>query len=189
MNGIKINKNDNLVMGPFVNKKFIPVKIRSIHNDYRQFVENIDINVRGCLCIKYDLNYKKYIKSGIIITRPELISDDTKIVNSTPDCLLYENIIKPVNKFEAYVAIFRGNSSNIKIGYTSYINIGLNYGCVKITKIKDKDTNEEISSISSKYAIVEMKFTNKYVCININERFLFRSDRVNGIGKVLNIGI
>jgi GTPase len=181
INGININKGDDLVMGPFINKTFIPVKIRSIHNDYKQFIDNIGINVRGCLCIKYDPSYKKYIKSGIIITRPELINVNTKIQEYSI------NLIEPINKFEACIAIFRGNGSNIKVGYTSYINIGLNSGCITITKIRDKDTNKEIPSISSKYAIVEMEFKNKYVCINKNDKFLFRTDIVNGIGKVLNI--
>lgn len=187
INGIDINKGDNLVMGPFIDKTFIPVKIRSIHNDYKQFTEQLNVNVRGCLCIKYDLNYRKYIKSGIIITKPELIYNSLSKINLSSNS--FYNLIKPINRFEAYVAIFRGNGSSIKVGYTSYINIGLNRGCIKITKIKDKDTNEEINSINSKYAIVEMEFKNKYICININDRFLFRSDIVNGIGKVLSIDV
>ena len=190
INGIDINKGDTLVMGPFIGKTFIPVKIRSIHNDYKQFIDKLGINIRGCLCIKYDTIYKKYIKSGIIITRPELISTyDTESKVNLKYSLNNIDTIKPINKFEAYVAIFRGNGSSIKVGYTSYINIGLNRGCIRITKIKDKDTNEEITHIKSKYAIVEMEFKNKYVCINNNERFLFRSDRVNGIGKVLNMDL
>ena len=190
INGIDINKGDTLVMGPFIGKTFIPVKIRSIHNDYKQFIDKLGINIRGCLCIKYDTIYKKYIKSGIIITRPELISTyDTESKVNLKYSLNNIDTIKPINKFEAYVAIFRGNGSSIKVGYTSYINIGLNRGCIRITKIKDKDTNEEITHIKSKYAIVEIEFTDKYVCINNNERFLFRSDRVNGIGKVLNMDL
>ena len=184
LNGIPICKGDNLYMGPFDGKKFIPVKIRSIHNDYRQFIDTLNTNVRGCLCIKYDTTYRKQIKSGIIITQTEIIN-----ISKNPGLCAKNRIdsITPVNKFEAYIAIFRGSGSNIKLGYCSYINIGLTRGHIKITKIKNKDTNELIDVMDSKYAIVEIEFTRRYVCINKNDRFLFRSDRVNGIGKVINI--
>lgn len=170
INRINIKSGDNLFIGPFENKKFIPVKIRSIHNDYRQHKNELKPNIRGCLCIKLDLQnqkYKKFIKTGTIIT---------------------DNInIRTINKFRAYIAIFRGNSSNIKIGYNSYINIGMNKGCIKINKIWDKDTNKELKIMETKWAIVEIQFMTKYVCVNIKDTFLFRSDRVNGIGKIIEL--
>jgi len=171
INGISIKTGDNLFMGPFENKIFIPVKIRTIHNDYRQFCDVLEPNNRGCLSIKY--NYQKYKKYSKYIKMGTIITNDINI--------------KIINKFKAQVAVFRGNSSNIKPGYTSYINIGLNKGSIRINKLWDKETDQEIKIMNSAYAIAEIQFTTKYACVDINDTFLFRSERINGIGKVIEL--
>ena len=63
----------------------------------------------------------------------------------------------------------------------------MNKGCIKINKIWDKDTNKELKIMESKWAIAEIQFMTKYVCVNIKDTFLFRSDRVNGIGKIIEL--
>jgi GTPase len=35
--------------------------------------------------------------------------------------------------------------------------------------------------------LVDMKFTNKPHCINIDDRFLFRSCRTMGIGRIISV--
>lgn len=78
--GIEISTNDKLFLGPFPEHRdrWIPVRVRSIHNDYRQSVEKIEANTRCCLCIKPDhsAEWLLRIRDGMILTT------DQKIKNS-----------------------------------------------------------------------------------------------------------
>lgn len=167
MNGTGITKGDSMIMGPFgKTNEFIPVKIRSIHNDYRQFVDTLEAGVRGCLCVKFDHKYKQHLRMGMVVAH-----DITQV-----------NVVK---KFEADVVIFRGKSSNIKVGYNTYINIGSVRGAVNVTRIRDIETGEDIDMLNNvAKAHMDLEFMYAAKCININDRFLFRAGRVCGIGKV-----
>lgn len=167
ISGVTVKKGDNMVLGPFEGNLYIPAKVRTIHNDYKKFVDELRGGVRGCLCIKFDDAYKRFLKVGMVIAHKQ--SD----VNS-------------VKKFEAHVAIFRGKAANIKVGYNSYINVGLTRGAIKFTRIRDRDTGADIEVLNtSKPAHVDLEFMTGYACLNINDRFLFRSNRTHGIGKVI----
>lgn len=164
--GISISKGDSMFIGPFEKGEFMPVKIRSIHNDYRQFVNTLDTGVRGCLCIKFEGKHKPTIRMGMVITH-----DPTTLT--------------VVKQFEADVAIFRGKSSNIKVGYNTYINIGAVRGAIKVTRIRDIKSGEDVEMLNTtKQAHMNLEFMQGENCINIGERFLFRAGRVCGIGKV-----
>lgn len=174
INGTPIKKGDSMMLGPFgdtsAKDNFIPVKIRSLHNDYRHFVDTLDVGVRGCLCLKFDDKYKSRIRMGMVV------------VHNTHD-------INAVKTFEADIAIFRGKSSNIKSGYSTYINIGSVRCAVKITRIRDIETDEDIAMLNTKKAArVDIEFVNRVNCINNGDKFLFRSNRVCGIGKVTKLG-
>jgi GTPase len=167
--GAEIKKGDSMVLGPFKNNEFVPVKIRSIHNDYRQFVDILSAGMRGCLCLRIDNNYKNYIRMGMTICHK--VSD----VNS-------------VKKFEANVAVFRGNVSNIKVGYNSYINMNLVRGGIKFIRIIDPETKEDIKTLrEKKHTTVHIEFMTNFNTISVNDRFLFRSNRCLGIGKIINL--
>lgn len=167
--GIKIKKGDCMILGPFKNNEFINAKIRTLHNDYQQNVEELNEKQRGCLCLKIDEKYKNFIRMGMALSYK--ISD-----------------IKSVKKFEAHVMIFRGKSSNIKVGYNSYINIGMVKCAIKFTKICDPETGNIIKTLNSdKPSLVEIEFLTNYNIINDNEKFLFRAGRTQGVGKVVNL--
>lgn len=167
INGTTIKKGDSMVMGPFGGNLFITVKIRSIHNDYRNFVDILQPGIRGCLCLRFDIAFKSVLRMGMVIAHKK--SD-----------------VHSVKKFEAHVAIFRGKSSNIKVGYNSYINVGLNRGAIKFTRIRDKETGEDIELLNiTRNAHVDLEFMSGYACLNVNDKFLFRSHRTHGIGKVV----
>jgi elongation factor 1-alpha len=169
INGATITKGESMVMGPFDGNRFITVKIRSIHDDYRNFVDVLQPGSRGCLCIRFDTTFKTAIRMGMVITHKK--SD-----------------VHSVKKFEAHVAIFRGKSSNIKVGYNSYINVGLTRGSVKFTRIRDKDTGVDLELLNkSHHAHVDLEFMSGHACLNINDRFIFRSHRTHGIGKVVAV--
>ena len=169
--GIAINKGDSLFLGPFKGNEFAPVKIRSIHNDYRHFVDVLESGVRGCLCVRIDDKYKKYIRMGMSICR--LRAD-----------------INSVKTFHAHVAVFRGKSANIKVGFNSYINVGLVRGGIIFKKFMNPQTKEILPGlITAKdgptYTLVELEFMNDHNVISIGDRFLFRSGRTQGIGKIV----
>jgi elongation factor 1-alpha len=165
--GIEIKKGDNMILGPFEGNLYIPVKIRTIHDDYRNFTDVLHVGRRGCLCIKVDDAFKPFLRIGMVIAHTK--SD-----------------INSVKKFEAYVAIFRGKSSSIKVGYNSYINVGLTRAAIRFTRIRNKDTGLDLEVLdNTKHAHVDLEFMSGYACLNINDRFLFRSHRTHGIGKVI----
>ena len=96
--------------------------------------------------------------------------------------------LKCVKKFRAVIVIFRGKSSNIKVGYNSYINIGLVRGSVVFNRIRDKKTGKDIESIStSRRSLVDLEFIQRSNYIMVGDKFLFRSVRVCGIGKVIEL--
>lgn len=167
--GIEINKGASMVLGPFEGNKFVPVKIRSIHNDYRHFVDTLPAGVRGCLCLRMDDKHKDYIRMGMVVCHK--VSD-----------------INSVKNFQAHVAIFRGKTSNIKVGFNSYINIGLVRGGIKFTRMRDPETKNDIVTMNnSRHTLVDLEFMTHYNTINIGDRFLFRAGRCLGIGKVVEL--
>ena len=167
MNGTQINKGDSMYIT--INNEFIPIKIRSIHNDYRHFVDVLQPGIRGCLCIRFDSKNKPgFIRKGSMITHEPCN-------------------VQLIKKFTAQVAIFRGKSSNIKVGYNSYINIGLVRGSIRFNSIKDKESGLDIEILNTgRHAIVEIEFIHHLNCISIDDKFLFRNQRTCGIGKVIS---
>jgi GTPase len=161
--GICIKKGDAMIIGPFKGNQFVNAKIRSIHNDYRQSVDALAINSKGCLCLKIDDKYKPYLRTGRIVSHSLIDINSTK-------------------KFQAYVAIFCGKSSNIKAGFNSYINIGIVRSGVILHTLHNPDTNEIIENmIPASKILVDMEFMTHYNCINIGDKFLFISGRNQGI--------
>ena len=167
--GVEIKKGDNMLLGPFKGNIFINVKIRSIHNDYKQFVDKLHPGMRGCLCIKLDDAHRNYLRAGMCICHKR-------------------NDINSVKSFKAHIAVFYGKSSNIKANYNSYINIGLVKCGIKFKKLRDPTTNEIIEyMIPAAKTTVDIEFMTHHNCINIGNKFLFRSGRTQGIGKVIDL--
>jgi GTPase len=166
--GIEINKNEELLIGPFdgVKKQFIKVKVRTIHDDYRNFVDKLNSGQRGCLCIKVDQKYKRLLSSGLVA------------VKSPED-------VNPVNRFIAKIHVFQGTSNTIKPGYNTFINTGTIKSSARFVKIM-KTENEEVSCTrGGEVNIVEAEFLKKYYCINKGERFIFREGGTIGYGIFL----
>ena len=164
--GVEIKKGDSMFIGPFKGNEFVPVKIRSIHNDYRHFIDVLPAGIRGCLCIRLNDVYKHYLRMGM------LICSKVSEINS-------------VKNFEAYIAVFRGTSSNIRVGFNSYINIGLVKCGIRFNRIRDPETNIDIDCIkATKHTLVNISFMTHHNTINIGDRFFFRAGRCLGLGKV-----
>lgn len=173
---IEINKNDDLYLGPFnrqkENKGFIKVKVRTLHDDYRNFVNVLKPNKRGCICIKIPNYLKNNIRSGLVLV---------KSIND----------VNPVKKFRANIQIFHGHATTIKPGYSAFINSGIIKSCVKFINILDKDgnikdeTSFENCMRSGDSSIVEIEFLKNKYCVVTGEKFIFREGRTRGIGIII----
>jgi elongation factor 1-alpha len=166
MSGLHIKKNDELYLGPFSNNTFIKAKVRTIHDDYRNFVDELLPKQRGCLCIKIDNNYKSQIRYGLVLVKSR-------------------NDVNPVNKFQAKIKIFQGANCTIKSGYTAVINTGVIRSSVRFKNIYTCDSKNIEYTRGDEKNIVEMEFLKNAYCINSGDIFIFREGRTIGYGIVL----
>lgn len=172
--GKAIKIGSNLYIGPN-GKDFIMVKVRSIHNDNRQDMQELKDHERGCLAIacvdkKIDFN-KTYIKKGMIAVNPE---------NYTS---------KICYRFKAEIDILH-HSATIKTNYSPFIHAGPVCQTARLTINKDENNGKE-SLCTGDTAIVDFKFKFKPEFIETFEEtkkyFFFREGTTRGRGKILLI--
>jgi len=101
--GVNIKKGQELFIGPFRGDVFEKTKVRSLHNDYREFVEEIPAGTRGCICIKWETDKRHWLRSGMILS-PTL----------QPVC----------KRFRAHLKVFNGHHTTIKKNFCAFSNIG-----------------------------------------------------------------
>jgi elongation factor 1-alpha len=156
--GIEINKGDDLLLGPMCDDKssFLKVRVKTLHDDYRNFVDKLEVGKRGCLCIRLDPKYRRNLHSGIVL------------VKSQDDISLHKEI-------KVILSIFH-HSTTIKPGYTAY----LNSGPIKET-VKFKEVEKEVVR-SGDRIICTLEFTKNSYCIIPNSRFVLREGRTRGYG-------
>jgi len=157
--GIDLHKNQELYMGPLINDGFVKTKIRSIHDDYRHFVDVLPAGVRGCLWIKWDNDDKIKIRPGTIMSLTPLTT---------------------TKRFKANVIIFH-HSTQIMAGYEAYANMGAIKESIRFTKI-----NGDVLRSGDKTE-VEVEFMKHYNYIEPNMQFFFREGATRGIGKVTEL--
>lgn len=166
ISGIEVKKGEEMFLGPFMkgdSYEFIKAKVRTIHDDYRNFVDVLPRGVRGCLCLKIDNKYRNKLKSGFVLAHKP---DD----------------IKPLKTFKAKIYIFNGTYCTIKEGYNAYVNTGIIRGGVKFNKIaQDKTQYIRAGSVS----IAELEFLKNAYCLSPGEIFIFREGLTIGYGEVL----
>lgn len=162
--GMDIKKNLDLFLGPFQDGSYQKVRVRTIHNDYRHFVDELHPNVRGCLCVKLTNIQKKMLRTGMVLTNPDNLEE---VKNNTK------------RKFSAKIMIFH-HSTTIKPGYTAFVNCHSIKETVVITKIHKKDCLR-----SSDISTVDMEFHKNDNFIQPNFKFLFREGKTTGIGKII----
>lgn len=185
--GDAISINNELYLGPF-NKEFIKVRVRSIHNDKRDVVEQLLNHHRGCIAIKglKDDLKKNQIKRGMVLL-------------SHPDML--KNVCY---RFEAAVTIFGGISATLRTGYSPVIHAGTIRQAAKMFLPDDILTEEEqqtLSLISKREKIeknqrkiksgdvekVIFKFRMHSEFVDEGMVFVFRSGDLHGVGCVIRI--
>ena len=151
-------KDESYYLGPF-NGKFKKVVIKSIHDNFRQFVDYLGAGQGGCFnikCIeKKDVINFAQIKKGLILTK-------------------YPFSIK---KFRAEVSILH-HPTTIKINYQPTIHCGTVRQTAKIYKM----SKELVRTGDS--AIVDFEFLFKPEYIEIGQKIVFRDGRTKGIGTI-----
>ena len=152
------NKNETYYLGPF-NGKFKRVIIKSIHNNFRQFVDFLGAGQGGCFSIKCiekkdEISFNQ-IKKGLILTK-------------NPIC---------IKKFRAEVSILH-HPTTIKLNYQPTIHCGTVRQTAKIYKM----SKELIRTGDS--AIVDFEFLFKPEYIEIGQKIVFRDGRTKGIGTI-----
>jgi GTPase len=173
--GQNIAKNDILYMGPLPNGNFSSVKIKTLHNDYHNFVDALTAGKRGCICIKISRNDKQHLRHGTILRH-----DIPKNICHT---------------FQAKVKIFHHHTT-IKTGYQAFINCGMVRGAVLFTAITLLDKHGipintiDINSIalrSGHSALIDMRFMNHLNYMELGQNIVFREGTTRGIGIITKI--
>jgi elongation factor 1-alpha len=198
--GKSIKIGDTLLLGPN-GKDFIPIRIRSMHNNNRQIITELHDQQRGCIAIssigKIELIRKNIQKGMIVVSTKELTY----------------NIC---HRFKAEIEILH-HSATIKKNYSSVIHIGPVRQTARLVDIEQIIYRKDISKNTKKVEIVETPImsitldTNKDV---INEKdslrtgdkaivifkfkfkpefiekgltFFFREGTTRGTGKIVDI--
>ena len=166
----RVNKNDKLYIGPF-NGKWIPIVAKSFHDNFRNTVDNLNINETGAIAFTFsDKTFKNLFKhskntKGIIIISSE----------ENPNNL-------HTYYFEAMVKILMNHSTTIKEKYQPIINCGKIVQAAEIIKIYNNDVLR-----AGDYARIRFKFKHRPEFLEIDDMFLFREGKTKGIGKIVNI--
>jgi elongation factor 1-alpha len=162
---IDIRTGDELFLGPFssarVGSEYIKVRVRTIHDDYRNFVDALPAGRRGCLCVRVNTVQRRALRSGMVLTR-----------NVADVCA--------VRCFRARIQIFDGHATTIKPGYSAFINSGIIKSTATFTSIEGVECVRSGDS-----AIVNVEFLRNKYCVVPGEKFIFREGRTRGIGEII----
>ena len=153
-----IRVGDILLMGSFY-RKFYEVKVKSIHNNYREFVDKLEAGQGGCLALKMNEKFiHKKIKSGVhVLARPQLYSS-----------------------FKAKIKILQ-HPTTIKVGYEPTIH------CESIAQTaKIIEMDKEYLHLGDT-AEVKMEFKYHPEFLTVDTRIIFREGATKGIGIITEI--
>ncbi len=172
--GKPIKVNQKLFLGP-INDKFIPFKVRSLHNNMRENVSEITNNEIGCIAIRFTgkENLTKYqIRKGVIIFDNEDFQ---------------KNVCK---KFKAKISILN-HSTTISDNYQPVIHCGLvrQSARIKILEtLNNKNSNSNSNNLrTGNKAIVEFTFSYRAEYIETDTTFFFRDGNTKGYGTILEL--
>lgn len=169
--GKPIVNNQKLFIGP-INGQFIQCKVRSLHNNSREIVNEVKNNEVGCIAIRFtgkENLAKNQIKKGVII----FDNEDFK-----------KNVVR---KFKANITILN-HATTISNNYEPVIHCGLvrQAAKLKIIEILNNKKDSKMLRTGNK-ADVEFKFSYRSEYIEVGTTFFFRDGNTKGYGKVLEL--
>ena len=172
--GKPIKQNQKLFIGP-INERFIPFKVRSIHNNMRENIEEAVNNEICCIAARFigkETLTKKQVPRGVIIVDSEK---------------LQKNICR---RFKAEITILN-HSTTISNNYQPVVHCGLVRQAARIKIIenlaKDNKKKNENKLRTGNKAIVEFNFSFKSEYIEKGITFFFRDGNTKGYGTILEI--
>jgi elongation factor 1-alpha len=173
--GKPIKTNQKLFIGP-INEKFIPFKVRSLHNNMRENIEEAKNNEICCIAVRFtgkDTLIKKQVPRGVIIVDSEK---------------LQKNICR---RFKAEVTVL-SHSTTISNNYQPVIHCGLVRQTARIKILENllKEENKSDKNLklrTGNKAIVEFEFSFKSEYIEEGVTFFFRDGNTKGYGKILEV--
>lgn len=159
-----IKKADKIMIGPF-NGIFHEVQIKSIHDNFKEFVNTLEAGKSGCFNIKS--SDKKVIIKRNNVKRGMILLDKTHN-NHT------------YTEFEAKIKILH-HPTTIKQNYEAIVHCGSIKQIATITKIEKNLLRTGDSSI------VKFKFKKKPEFIQENKQIIFREGQTKGIGYITKL--
>jgi elongation factor 1-alpha len=167
--GETLKKGDKLFLGPTAGGDFIPVRIRNIHNAFRQDVEELSDGVSGSVAVAIPDRYKMFFRKGIVICR-----DVEKIKQYV------------CSKFACKVTI-SSHSTTIHVGFTPVVHCCGVARSAHFTKVQKEGDNSEIIRCGDK-GTAEMLFVGRSKHIIIpGSRFVFREGQNRGYGIITSV--
>jgi GTPase len=158
----------NLFLGPFgtTSPYFVPVKIRSMHDNYRNLVNSTDPGENYCVSIKYikEQIEREQLRKGLILSKSQ-------------------NIVSNVSlKFKAKIKILNYKTT-IKAGYSPVIHCRTVRQAAKIVEILN--TTSTVRGGDETEVIFEFIYYPEY--IEIGAPIFFRDGTTKGVGEILSI--
>jgi GTPase len=170
--GQKILPADILHLGPF-GKQFLEVRVKTLHNDVKQFVPSLDDHGRGCVSVaplkKADIQRKHIRKGTIALSSPDLIKNV---------CF----------RFKALIKLF-DVSVTMKTGTTPVIHLHtIAQAARMIIDPVENGGKKEIcfDGQTTSVAVVTFKFKEKPEFIEPYNLFVLRSGDIQGLGMVID---
>jgi len=162
--GQDVEKGDTLYIGPLHRGDFIEVKVKTLHNDYHNFVDKLVTGKRGCMCITS--RDRCWLRPGMVLMK------------SIP-----KNICR---QFKAKVKILHHHTT-LKRRYQAFINCGMIKEPVRFIAIEDVNGNPIDSLRSGDEAIITLEFVKNMNYLEPGQKFIFREGMIRGYGEVMNI--
>lgn len=163
----EIRINDKLLLGP-KDGEFTEVTVKSIHNNFREDISQINAGLSGCInikSIKKDFMNKKNIKKGMVMLQHRIIKD---------------KIGKACRKFKADITVLQ-HPTTIKSNYEPVIHCGK---IAQTAKIINMD-NESIRSGDKTSVVFRFKYKAEF--IEKEDILIFREGKTKGIGRITEI--
>jgi GTPase len=158
-----INTRDILKLGPYKGE-FVNVAIKSIHNNFKEDVEELCAGEGGCFAIKIISNNNK------IELKRALIKKGMRIMKN----------IKFYYEFEAEVLILH-HSTTIKTNYQPTIH------CGTITQTAKICSMEQDIMRTGDCSKIKFRFMYRPEYIEKNNYLVFREGQTKGIGRIINV--
>lgn len=161
----EIRKGDKLFIGP-INNKYRKIIIKTIHDNYQNFIDVLYPLNSGCFWIKSaekeKINKSLFRRGMVIVSVPEKYTH-----------------------FDAEVSIMQ-HPTSIKLGYQPVIHTGNISQSAKIIKICN---GNQITNIlrSGDTGKISFKFLYYPVFIEKDNTIIFREGKTKGIGKIISV--